>query len=336
MMKASAKTMLFLFPILVLIGVLAISVTGGGIRATPPTPVAGQPVLSQFETELKNTQTTVRELRNEFQRLKETIATDLAMLRIPPPNEGMGDRLKSNWDMLTITTILAILVGGVCGVFLAPLLRRRHESSQHEQLLELTNQTAELKKQSDHLNGRLGLVEGLVKVIHESLLIKKTTETTQPDNETVSSANGEHSEIPPKPDRIETCASETDTQNGSLLDIGVVPPSEYVAAVTSSTVVCKTTTTNQDFRYPGKLIEAEGGRFLILSVNDGTGLHNLALPASDRLLGSDEFTYYYKNIFDCEQPISGEIYVIAPARMDEDTQHGGWMLHSRGKLQIRR
>lgn len=179
-------------------------------------------------------------------------------------------------------------------------------------------------------------MEGLVKVIHESLLIEATTETAQPDNETVPSANGENSETPPKPDRIESCSSETDTQSGSLLDIGIVPPSEYVAAVTSATVACKTTSTNYDFRHPGKLIEAEGGRFLILSLNDETGPYNLALPASDRLLGSDEFTYYYKNIFDCEQPISGEIYVIAPARMDEDTQQGGWMLHSRGKLQIRR
>lgn len=238
--------------------------------------------------------------------------------------------------MLTITTFLAVLVGGVCGMFLAPLLRRRQELSQLEQLLELTNKTAELKKESDNLNGRLGLVEGLVKVIHESLLIKGATATAQPDNEIVRSANRENFEKHSKPDRIEPCSGETDTQRGSLFDIGIVPPSEYVAAVTSSTVVCKTTSTNYDFRHPGKLIEAEGGRFLILSVNDETGLHNLALPASDRLLGSDEFTYYYKNIFDCEQPISGEIYVIAPARMQEDTQQGGWMLNSRGKLQIKR
>ena len=238
--------------------------------------------------------------------------------------------------MLTINTLLAILVGGVCGVFLTLLLRRRQESSQLEQLFELTNKTAELKKESENLNGRLKLVEGLAKVIYEYLLTKETTKTAQPDNETVPSASDDNSETLPKPDRIEPCSSETGTQSGSPLDIGIVPPSEYVAAVTSSTVVCKTTSTNYDFRHPGKLIEEEGGRFLILSVNDETGLHNLALPASDRLIGLDEFTYYYKNIFDCEQPVSGEIYVIAPARMDEDTQQGGWMLHSRGKLQIRR
>lgn len=326
--------MLFLFPILALICVLGIS-KAGGTGTTPKSPLAKESDLTQFDMQLQSTQITVRELRNEFQRFKESITTDLAMLRIPP-DEGMAARLKSNWDMLTITTILAILLGGIGGVFIAPLLRRGHESSQNEQLLELTNKTAELKKETDKLNGRLGLLEGLVHVIHQSVLIKGTTDTVQPEEERAPSTNGENSPTPPTPDPIVNCSTAADTRSGLLPDIGVVPPSEYVSAIQSSTIVCKTTTTNQDFRYPGKLIESEGGRFLILSVDDGTSLYNLALPTSDRLLGSDEFTYYYKNIFDCEQPISGEIYVIAPARMDEDTQQGGWMLHSRGKLQIRR
>lgn len=338
MIKASSRTIVFLFPILLICaqGISGWQANNTSTRARQKPAVAKAPDTKQLEADLQIAQVTITDLQSQLERLGGKIDQTASAQQVTHQiTLAAASRSDNQWVILTVASILATVIGGICGVFLSPLFRRQVESAQREQLLELSNKTAELKKESDNLNCRLGLLEELVHVIHQSLLSKGNTEKVEPDNETLPTAHDDDSTRLAQANQLaDTTTNEG--HNGLLASIGIVPPSEYLAAIQSSTVGCKTTTTNQDFRYPGKLIESEGGRFLILSVQEGTNLHNLALPASDRLLGSDEFTYYYKNIFECEQPVSGEIYVIAPAEMDEDTQHGGWMLSSRGKLQIRR
>lgn len=295
-------------------------------RATPP-PVVELPDSKQIDTQLQSHERAVNDLRAETEKLKKTTDEISA--------QGTAARLIKNWDILIVATILTALIGGVGGVFLAPRVWQLFEPSQREQLLTVSNSTTELKNQSENLIGRVGLLEQMVNVIHQSLLLERKTEAVQPRSGPVESAK-DPSATRLSDNRLATSSTADSTSAGPLADIGVIPPSKYVEVIRSSALPYKTIATTHDFRYPGKLVEADDGRFLIVSFKDGNNPHSLALPKFDRLSGSDEFNYYYKAIFDCERPIGGDIYVIKPARMAEDTQQGGWMLHSRGKLEIRR
>jgi hypothetical protein len=57
------------------------------------------------------------------------------------------------------------------------------------------------------------------------------------------------------------------------------------------------------------------------------------IPAVPRFQSSQDYSHF-SNFYDCDQPSSGEVFILQPARAVYDHATGQWKLRSKGRLQI--
>jgi hypothetical protein len=297
-------------------------------RPEPVSPATGSPPDSGEKTNSESLNQRLENSEKEIHQLKNEIQSLLAQV---PMLSGLGtaSRLWHSWDIWMLVWGCGILMGLVAGVFLPQRFRRRLRQTNTN---DHSSTTGKSHVRITQLESRLNDMEKSVQKLQGSLPFQKEMAEKAKD----LAGDAEENQAPMQVlSGTDPYASSQDQEKISLASISTLPPSQYLKAIHSATNVQQTCSANPDFRFPGKLVNVDKGRFLIISVADDLSERSLALPAFDRLGGADEFSYY-KELFDCDRPVGGDIYVIQPATVSEDKLQGSWKLEVRGKLEIRR
>lgn len=76
----------------------------------------------------------------------------------------------------------------------------------------------------------------------------------------------------------------------------------------------------------------DDGPYLLLPAEGQADVYNV-IPAVPRFQSSQDYSHF-SNFYDCDQPSSGEVFILQPARAVYDHATGQWKLRSKGRLQI--
>ncbi len=292
-------------------------------------PASSPAVTEKFlsiEKQAEEQANTINRLSKEVEQLKKQVES---------ANKGIIPRFQNNWDILMAAAAFGLLMGLALNLILPrkfwKLLEKEYPipppSAPNEfRFIKLENGLQELEKS--------------VGIIYEKLrsfppLQTGGEEAKESANESADVSGQETSNEQTDLNRDEYLYPTTSKEASALTKIGTLSPSNYKEAVTAVASVSKISSAQPDYRFPGKLVETNQGRFLIISIADGSAKQHLTLPAWDHMGGADEFDYY-KDFFECDRPLGGTIFVVRPATVHEDEQQGIWTLSSPGKLEIRR
>jgi predicted nucleic acid-binding Zn-ribbon protein len=84
---------------------------------------------------------------------------------------------------------------------------------------------------------------------------------------------------------------------------------------------------------PDVLQPAEGdGPYLLLPADDLPNCYHV-IPAVPRFQSAQDYSHF-SHFYDCDQPSSGEVFIVQPARAVYDHAADQWKLRSKGRLQI--
>ena len=84
----------------------------------------------------------------------------------------------------------------------------------------------------------------------------------------------------------------------------------------------------------GLFVEAPGGKFLLIGSRDDAQKVSFVIPKVMRFATQQDYTHYQK-YFDCDDPSSGDVWIIRPAVVVSDSDKNEWSLKEKGQLEIR-
>ena len=245
-------------------------------------------------------------------------------------SKGKGDGEDGNesaswsfFDYLLFTApfILLIIASGV-GVF---WLKRQIEYL-HEQITTIQQRG---RSDFDHANNNINKLSMVVKEHNKALEMLQTR--TLPTLE----ANFKNSLA-----RVETYQQRGRAQEsvidsyGSALPIANYAPqhttvAEYLTRATADSVKAKKVLMRAD-----ALQEAsDGDAIYLLSPDEKQHGMFKAIPNYPRFSSSQDYSHYAP-FYDCDEPSSGEVWIIEPALATYETELNQWRLYRKGKLQI--
>jgi hypothetical protein len=80
------------------------------------------------------------------------------------------------------------------------------------------------------------------------------------------------------------------------------------------------------------LAQDEDNRFW-LARDDGSR-EGVLFPKASRLGSDDEFYTFYGKYYECAEPSAGDVLIVSPGIVEEDEQHGGWRVKTKGVLKV--
>jgi hypothetical protein len=82
------------------------------------------------------------------------------------------------------------------------------------------------------------------------------------------------------------------------------------------------------------LEQTDSDEIYMLFANNNHPHNFLVIPRHSHFRSTQDYLHYSK-FYECDQPSSGEVWIVVPAQATYDQQSNQWSLHQRGKLQIK-
>jgi len=81
-------------------------------------------------------------------------------------------------------------------------------------------------------------------------------------------------------------------------------------------------------------VQASGGKFLLITSPGNARKECFVIPKVSRFATIQDYTHYQK-YYDCDDPSSGDVWIIRPAIVVPDSERQEWRLTKKGQLEIR-
>jgi ABC-type transporter Mla subunit MlaD len=103
---------------------------------------------------------------------------------------------------------------------------------------------------------------------------------------------------------------------------------DYLRRATGGGIRAKAAMLRPDVLQPAE----DDGPYLLLPADGQPNIYNV-IPAVPRFQSAQDYSHF-SHFYDCDQPSSGEVFIVQPARAVYDHTADQWKLRSKGRLQI--